>query len=139
MKSPAISRNVVLCATEQVDVDQIFAQFSEILDNSIMHDGDRIGGVRVCIAFGRPAMRSPAGMANAGIAAERLGFQPGFQRLKLALGASTRQHAMIKRCDARRVIATVFEALERIDQLVGHRLDAENSYDPTHPPGRLLY
>ena len=76
------------------------------------------------IALGRPAMRRPAGVADAVIAAERFFLEPRLQRRQFALGAAARQHAVIQRGDAGGVIAAIFEALERIDQMAGDRLNA---------------
>ena len=42
---------------------------------------------------------------------------------------------MIERGDAGGVIAAVFEALERIDQMAGDRLAPDNSDDAAHPSG----
>ena len=55
-------------------------------------------------------------MADAGMAGERLGFQPGFQVLELALGAAARQVPAFQRSDACGIVSSVFQALERIDQ-----------------------
>ncbi len=101
-----------------------------------MHDRDAVGGVRMGVAFGRLAVGGPAGMADADIAGERLALQPLFQRLQFALGAPARQRAMIERGDAGGVVAAIFKALERIDQMARHRFASENSDDPAHPFGR---
>ena len=61
-------------------------------------------------------------MADADIAAERLSLQPRFQRLQFTFGAPTSKDAVVECGDARKVVAAVFEALERIDQLSGNRL-----------------
>jgi hypothetical protein len=61
-------------------------------------------------------------MANANCTAEGLSLETRLERAKLAFGASTAEHAMIERGDARGVVAAVFETLERIDQLAGNRL-----------------
>ena len=45
------------------------------------------------------------------------------------------ERAVIERGDAGGVIAAIFEALERIDQMAGDRLASENSDDPAHPLG----
>jgi hypothetical protein len=74
-------------------------------------------------------------MANADVAAERLTLQPRFQRAQLAFGAPTAKHTMVEGGNTRRVVAAVFEALERIDQLACNRLGSQNSNDPAHPIG----
>ncbi len=98
-------------------LDQPFAQFPEILDDAVVHHRDPVGRMRVRIAFGRPAMGRPAGVADADIAAERLFFEPQFQRVQLALSAAARQHAMVEGGDTGGVVAAILEALERIDQM----------------------
>ena len=117
-------------------LDQALAQFAEVLDNAVMHDGDLVGRVRMRVALGRPAVRRPAGMADADQAAERLLVEPVLQRPQFALGAAAAEHAVVERGDAGRVVAAVFEALERIDQVAGDRLGPENSDDAAHPRGR---
>ncbi len=120
-------------------LDEPFAQLAKILDDAVMHHGDAVGGVRMGVAFGRPAMGRPAGVTDADIAAERLLLEPQFQCVQLALGAAPRQHAMVERGDAGGVIAAVFEALERIDQMARDRANPKNSNDAAHPLGWSFY
>ena len=54
---------------------------------------------------------------------------------ELAFGAAAAELAVIEGGDAGGVIAAVFEALERIDQVGRDRLAPENSDDPAHPSG----
>ena len=56
--------------------------------------------------------------------------QPRFQIAQLALGAAARQRAVLERGHAGGVVAAIFEALERIDELPRDRLTAENSNNP---------
>jgi hypothetical protein len=74
-------------------------------------------------------------MADAYVAGEWLLLEPLLQRGELALGASAPEHSMINRGNARGVIAAVFEALERFDQMAGDRLASNDSDDPAHPDG----
>jgi hypothetical protein len=53
----------------------------------------------------------------------------------LALRPPSPERAMIQGRAAGGVIATVFEALERFDQMAGDRLTPDNSDDPAHPCG----
>ena len=55
---------------------QLAPQLAEILDDAVMHDRELFGGVRMRVVLGRPAMRRPAGMADADGADERLARQP---------------------------------------------------------------
>ncbi|MGY4259924.1 hypothetical protein ACVI1L_006992 [Bradyrhizobium sp. USDA 4516] len=93
---------------------ELLAQLAEILDDAVMHHGDAFGGVRVRVVLGRPSVRGPAGVADAGMAAERLGLEPGLEILQLALGTAPRQAAILQRGDTRGIIAAIFEPLERI-------------------------
>ena len=72
--------------------------------------------------------------------------QPRFEVAELALGAAARQRAALQRGDAGGIVAAIFEALERIDELPRHRLTAENSDNPAQgrltpspPPDAILY
>ena len=112
-----------------------FAQLAEILDDAVMRDRDAVGGVRMSVALGRLAVGRPAGVADADIAGERLAFQALLQRLQLAFGAPAPERAVIQGGDAGGIIAAVFEALERFDQMAGDRLTPDNSDDPAHPFG----
>ena len=111
---------------------QLAAQLDEILDDAVVHDGEPFGGVRMGIVLGRAAMGRPAGVADADGSQQRLAGEPRFQILELALGAPPRQHAVLERGDARGIIAAVFEALERIDQLRRSCLLADDSDNPAH-------
>jgi hypothetical protein len=55
--------------------------------------------------------------------------------MQLALGTSAPQDAVIQGGDTRRVIAPVFEALERFDQMASDWLASDDSDDPAHPFG----
>ena len=106
---------------------QLLAQLAEVLDDAVVHDREHVGGVRMRVVLGRLAVGRPAGVADADQALQRLAVQPALEIAELALGAATRQHAMLERGDAGGIIAAVFEALERIDELPRHRFMAENS------------
>ncbi len=130
---------VGLAAELGAALDEPFAQLAEILDDAVMCNRDPLGGMRMGVALGRLAVRRPAGMADADIAGERLARQAAFQRGELTLGAPAAERAVIQRGDAGGVIAAVFEALERFDQVAGDRLTPNNSDDPAHPFGRPLF
>jgi hypothetical protein len=69
-------------------------------------------------------------MADADGALQRLALQPRFQVTELAFGAAARQRPMLQRGNTGRIVTPVFEALERVDQLPGYRLTAENPNNP---------
>src|SRR5215471_2136150 len=114
---------------------QLLAQLAEVFDDAVVHDRKQIGGVRMGVVLSRPPMCRPARMTNSDRAFQRFTLEPCFERTQLAFSAAAAEHALLKRGHARRVIAAVFEALERIDQLAGDRRVSENSDDPAHPSG----
>src|SRR5690242_3995837 len=113
--------------------DQPFAQLTEILDDAVMDDGHQIRCVRVRVVLARPAMRCPARMADTDRAAERLAIETVLECAQLAFRASAAERAFLKRGDTGRIVSTIFEALERIDQLARDRLVTDNSDDAAHP------
>src|SRR5205807_4837849 len=102
------------------------------LDNAVVHDRDLVGRMRVRVDFVWPAMGRPARVTNAAVAFERLADQPFFQVLELAFGTAAREPAALQRRDARRIVAAIFQALERLDHFLGHRLAPKYSDDPAH-------
>ena len=114
---------------------QPLPQFAKILDDAVMDDGNEIRGVRMSIVFGRSAVRRPAGMTDADIAAKRLAIEPRFERAQLAFRTTSAEHAVVKRGNAGRVIASVLKALEGVDQLLCNRLRSQDSDYAAHPSG----
>ena len=117
---------------------QLAAQLAEILDDAVVHDREALGGVRMRVVLGRPAVRRPAGVADADRARQRLARELLFQILELAFGAPARQHAMLERGDAGGIVAAIFEALERVDKQRRDRLAADDPDNAAHPLGSLL-
>ena len=111
---------------------ELLAQFAVILDDAVMHHRHLLGGMRMRVILGRPAMCRPAGVTDADGAGERLLEQALFQIFQFAFGAAARELPALERGDARGVIAAIFEPLQRIDQLVRDGLAAENPDDPAH-------
>ena len=133
--------SVTRCAITSVSVSvanlaplllQLVAQLAEILDDAVVHDRELLGGVRMGVVLGRLAVGRPAGVADADRAGERLAVQPRLEVAQLALGAPARQRAALERGDAGGIVAAIFEALERVDELPRHRLTAENPDNPAH-------
>jgi (2Fe-2S) ferredoxin len=60
-------------------------------------------------------------VAYADGAAERFLREPGFECVQLALRTAATQYAVIKRGNARRIIAAVLKPPERVDQLASDR------------------
>src|SRR5262249_16722851 len=107
-------------------------QLGEILDDAIVHDGNFFGGVRMGIVLAGTAMGRPAGVADPDPAGERLGGQPGIRMLVRRLGARWGEVAVFERRNNRRMVAAIFEALERIDQMRRRRLTADDSDNAAH-------
>ena len=72
---------------------QLSAQLAEILDDAVVHDREPVGGVRMGVVLGRPAVRCPAGVADADRAGERFARERCFEVLQLAFGTPARQRA----------------------------------------------
>ena len=87
-----------------------------------------------CALFsvGRP--RVAARVTDADRSAEQLARELYFQIFALAFRTPSRDGSLLKRGDAGRIVAAVFEALERIDELPRDRLTAD---DPDYPHIRL--
>ena len=66
-------------------------------------------------------------------ALERIAVELGLKVAQLALGAPPRQAAAFERRDTCGVVAAIFEAPERIDELYRDRLTAEDADNSTHP------
>ena len=108
------------------------AQLAEILDDAVVDHRHALGGVRMGVALGRRAVGGPAGVADADGAGERLGVQ---RASRLPSLPSARRRAMcppFQRGDAGRIIAAVFEPLQRLDQPRGDRLPSQNADDSAH-------
>src|SRR5947209_3009092 len=88
--------------------------------------------MRVRVTLRRSAVGRPARVPDAGRALERLKRELVFEVAQLALGAPTRKVPGFQRGDARRVIAAVFEALERIDEMHRDRLAAKYADNSAH-------
>src|SRR5205823_1933477 len=97
-----------------------------------------IGRVGVSIALGRPAVGSPAGMADGDRANERLAREPPLEIALLAFGAPAGELSVLAQDDAGGIIASVFEPLERISQRRRDRLTPENAHNPAHASRGLL-
>ena len=111
---------------------QFLAQLAEILDDAVVDNGKVLSGVGVRVAFGRPAVGRPAGVADTDGAGERLTREPGLKIAQLAFGPPSDELAAFQRGDAGGVVAPVFEPLERIDQQTRDRLTPENAYNSAH-------
>jgi hypothetical protein len=55
-----------------------------------------------------------------------------FEIFQLAFGAAPLETVALQCCDPSRIVAAVFEALERIHQLLRHRTSSENADNAAH-------
>src|SRR5690606_32003068 len=111
---------------------EFLAKLAEILDDAVVYDGDARRYVRMGVALGRRAMRRPSGMPNAGISGDRLAGDAGFQIAEFSRRAPAFQPPAIDRSDARGIVAAIFEALQRPDQIFSNRFLAQNADDAAH-------
>ena len=111
---------------------KLFAQLAEIFDDAVMHDRETLGGVRMRVVLGGPAVRRPARVADAGGAGQRLATEPRLQIDQLAFGAPAREMAVLDRCDAGGIVTAIFQTLQRIQQLAGDGVAPEYSDNAAH-------
>ena len=90
---------------------EFLAQRPEILDDAVVDDRKPRRGVRMGVAFGRLAVRRPAGVADADRAAQRRRGKFRLQVLEFALGAPPLQTPVLERRHAGGIVAAVFEPL----------------------------
>src|SRR5215212_7968261 len=87
----------------------------------------------------RAAVGRPAGVADADRAGQRRLRELDLEVAELALGAPALEPtAVLERRDAGRIIAAVFEPLQRVDDLQRDGRLAQYSDDPTHARKSLL-
>src|SRR5262245_48205868 len=84
------------------------------------------------VAFGRPAVGRPAGVADADRARERLACELRLEIAQLAFGAPASELPAFQRGDAGGIVAPVFEPLERVDQRARDRLTPESTHNSAH-------
>ncbi len=80
-------------------------------------------------------MRRPAGMADAGAAGLAVAGELRLEIAQLALGAEAREVAALDDSDAGRVIAAIFEPLQRVHQKRCDFIPTDNADNSAH---RLL-
>jgi hypothetical protein len=103
-----------LCRKAVAFASKLLPKLTKILDNAVVDDRQPVARMGMRIGLAWPAMRRPAGMADADDALERRFRQAELEVLELTLGAPARQVAGLQRSDAGRVIAAVFEPLQRL-------------------------
>src|SRR5258708_918089 len=103
-----------------------------VLDDAVVHDGDRLGRMRVGVRLVRRPMGRPARVADAGLAGERIFKEPPLELRKLARSAAALDMAVDDGGDSGGVVASIFQTLQGIDQEVRDRPLAQNADDAAH-------
>ncbi len=113
---------------------QLRPQLPEVLDDAVVDDRDTPGGVRMGVDLVGLAVGRPAGVADAGSAPLQRRIVTAAARgcLQLAGRAAARQHAILQRGDAGRVVAPIFQPLQRLDDLPRDRARAQDPNDAAH-------
>ena len=114
---------------------QLGAQDLEILDDAIVDQGDAGADMRVRVGLVGGAVGGPAGVADAGDAAQRLGLEPLGQMVQLAGCPPPLDPAGHQRGDPGAVVAAIFEPPQRVQQKRRCRPAADHPDDATHDPG----
>ena len=107
---------------------QLVAQFAKVFDDAVMDDRHPVVTCGWAL-LRRPSMGGPARVSDSNRAGERCAGKPLLEVLELAFRAQPRQVSVLKRRDAGEIVAAIFQPLERVDELIGNRLAAENDAD----------
>ena len=107
-------------------------QLAEILDDAIVNHRDVFSRMRMRIVFVWLAVGGPARVPDAGMARQRFGLQSQFKISQFAFGAAALEMVAFQRGDASGIIAAIFEALERIHNLVRDRTAPKNADNAAH-------
>ena len=111
---------------------QLGAQLQEVLDDAVVDQRHAIADMRVGIGLVGHAVRGPAGVADAGDPAQRLGLQPLGQPVELARCATPLDPPRDQRGDPGAVVAAILEPPQRIEQQGCCRPPPDHPDDPAH-------
>src|SRR5699024_3426660 len=119
---------------DAVIFNQLLPQLLIIFDDAVVNDGDlaRLIGMRVSVDIRRRTVRSPARMADADMAFQLVGPDQPVQIFNAAHVLSDLQLSVPDDGDAGRIIASVFKALESVDDHVLGVVISYVSYYSTH-------
>src|SRR5690606_7733238 len=98
---------------------------------------DAPGRDRVRVRLGRPPVRRPAGVADAGGAGQRPLVDQGGEVGELALGAAALDVPVHQGGDAGAVIAAILEPAQRLDQKGAGGVAPDDADDAAHQPFSL--
>jgi hypothetical protein len=88
--------------------------------------------------FGRSAVGCPACVADADGTGERIACEPRFEVAQLALGTPAGELTVFQGGDAGRIVSSVFEPLEGMEERARDRLTSENAHNSAHTSSGLL-
>ena len=113
---------VGLAANAAPSAFELFAQLAEILDDAVVDDGDVVGRMRMRIGSRSACRGSPSGCGRCrhGRRAARL-VSRASRLFSLPSARRRSSCAAFQRRDAGRIVAAIFEPLQRIDQLLRDR------------------
>jgi hypothetical protein len=114
--------------------DQMLLEFQVVFDDAVMHHRDLLHLVGMGVGLGGAAVGSPAGVADAHLAGQRLQAQQLVQLQQFAHAAADGQAVFPDDRHARGIIPPVFQALQAVQDnghgLLGTQIadDAAHSY-----------
>ena len=113
---------------------QLVLQLEVVLDDPVVDDDDAAGAVavRVRVLFGGPAVRGPAGVADAVDAVDRLGADRVLEVDQLARRAAQRDALRADERHARGVVAAILHAAQAVQQHGHDRFRTDVSDDSAH-------
>ena len=113
---------------------QLALQLEVVLDDAVVDDDDAPGAIAVGVRvlLGRPAVRGPAGVADAVVAVEGGVGKRQLEVRQLARRAAQRDGAVADDGDPGRVVAPVLETPEALDEDRDDRLAPDVTDDATH-------
>ena len=113
---------------------ELLFQCHIVFNDSVMDDDKMIFAVAVgmSISVTGLSVSSPAGMPDADMAADRIGFQCFFQIDKASLLLRNTDFSIFVNCDTRRIIASVFETSKTVNQKIRGFSAAHITYNTAH-------
>ena len=111
---------------------ELALQLAVVLDDAVVDQRQALRRMRMGIRLGRRPVGGPAGVADAGMPVKRRPLEPLLEVPELAGGPPAHQVAILQRGDAGRIVAAVFEPLQRVDELRCDGTVPENSDDAAH-------
>ena len=113
---------------------QFLAQFLKVFDDAVMDQHATVVGMGMGVGFVGQAVGRPSRMADTHGAADGAARDQIFKIGDLAFGAAALDAAIDQRRDTRRIIATVFEPLQPVDQQWRDVVLADDTDNATHGP-----